>query len=285
MQMDPLIVDSMRKVLESSLENGADKAFFAKVLDIPAVGEIVEEVPNANPIYVYEARKFVRQSLASELKEVLWKVVKSNDETEYNSTKEGQAKRAIKNGALALLAEAREPEMAKELLNRCKAATNMTDRLSALSSLNDWECNEREQAHAFFKEKYKDDQFVMTSWLGLQGNANVKNNLTSVQSVIDSDVFDFSVPNHVFSLIGGFASSAINFHAEDGSGYKFLTNKILELDKFNPSAAARMVKRLVNYRNYDSTRQSLMLEQLRRMYDSNALSANCFELVKKALSE
>lgn len=285
MELDPLIVDSLRKVLEKSLEEGADKAFFAKVLDIPAVGEVVEEIEEANPIYVYEARRFARSSLATELKDLLWKVVHQNDEKEYNSSKEGRAKRAMKNAALGLLAETRDANIAMDLLERCKSANNMTDRLGALSCLNDWECNEREEAHSFFKEKYKDDEFVRTSWLGLQGNANISNNLANVQAVMNTDLFDMSVPNHVFSLIGGFASSALNFHADDGSGYRFVTDKLLELDQFNPSAAARMVKRLVNYKNFDKYRQSLMLEQLRRMYNNQSLSANAFELVSKALAQ
>jgi aminopeptidase N len=38
----------------------------------------------------------------------------------------------------------------------------------------------------------------------------------------------------VYSLVGGFCGSAVNFHAKDGTGYQFLGNIVLELDKINP---------------------------------------------------
>lgn len=38
----------------------------------------------------------------------------------------------------------------------------------------------------------------------------------------------------VYSLIGGFCGSPVNFHAKDGSGYKFLGEMVVQLDKLNP---------------------------------------------------
>lgn len=45
----------------------------------------------------------------------------------------------------------------------------------------------------------------------------------------------------VYSLIGGFCASAVNFHAKDGSGYKFLGDVVLQLDKLNPQVV-KLVK-------------------------------------------
>lgn len=44
--------------------------------------------------------------------------------------------------------------------------------------------------------------------------------------------------SQVYSLIGGFCASAVNFHAKDGSGYKFLADIVLELDKLNPQVCS-----------------------------------------------
>ena len=40
-------------------------------------------------------------------------------------------------------------------------------------------------------------------------------------------------PCQVYALIGGFASCAVNLHAKDSSGYRFLADTILQLDKIN----------------------------------------------------
>lgn len=38
----------------------------------------------------------------------------------------------------------------------------------------------------------------------------------------------------VYSLIGGFFASVVNFHAKDGSGYELLGDVVIQLDKLNP---------------------------------------------------
>lgn len=44
----------------------------------------------------------------------------------------------------------------------------------------------------------------------------------------------FLLAKQVYSLIGGFCGSPVNFHAKDGSGYKFLGELVVQLDKLNP---------------------------------------------------
>lgn len=41
----------------------------------------------------------------------------------------------------------------------------------------------------------------------------------------------------VYSLIGGFCGSPVNFHSKDGSGYKFLGELVVKLDKMNPQVS------------------------------------------------
>lgn len=61
----------------------------------------------------------------------------------------------------------------------------------------------------------------------------------------------------VYSLIGGFCGSPVNFHAKDGSGYKFLGDIVVQLDKINPQVASRMVSAFSRWKRYDETRQAL----------------------------
>jgi len=58
----------------------------------------------------------------------------------------------------------------------------------------------------------------------------------------------FCIPNRsafpgdkVYSLIGGFCGSPVNFHAKDGSGYKFLGEVVVQLDKINPQVGLKAV--------------------------------------------
>lgn len=42
-----------------------------------------------------------------------------------------------------------------------------------------------------------------------------------------------AVVPQVYALMGGFASCPVNFHALDGSGYAFIADSVIELDKLN----------------------------------------------------
>lgn len=64
--------------------------------------------------------------------------------------------------------------------------------------------------------------------------SDVPGNVENVRNLLSHPAFDLRNPNKVYSLIGGFCGSPVNFHAKDGSGYKFLGEIVIQLDKINP---------------------------------------------------
>ena len=92
-------------------------------------------------------------------------------------------------------------------------------------------------------------------------------------------------PNKVRSLISGFSSlNPVNFHAMDGSGYRFLADQIIELNNLNPQIASRLVTPLTRWKRYPADRQGMMREELQRIMDSGELSRDVFEVVSKSLA-
>jgi len=69
--------------------------------------------------------------------------------------------------------------------------------------------------------------------------SDIPGNVENVKSLLDHPAFDLRNPNKVYSLIGGFCGSPVNFHAKDGSGYKFLGEIVLQLDKLNPQVHSK----------------------------------------------
>lgn len=127
---------------------------------------------------------------------------------------------------------------------------------------------------------------VVNKWFALQAMSDISGNVENVKSLLNHPAFDLRNPNKVYSLIGGFCGSPVNFHAKDGSGYKFLGEIVLQLDKLNPQVhldlvfttiyviiefytilifsrfhelqvASRMVSAFSRWRRYDETRQNL----------------------------
>merc|ERR1711907_439301 len=121
---------------------------------------------------------------------------------------------------------------------------------------------------------------VILKWLGLQAGSNIEGNLKVMKELLDHPAFDIKNPNKVYSLIGGFTRSAVNFHAADGSGYLFLADVVMQLDKINPQVAARMVNPFTKWKRYDEAHQVLMKDQLNKILQSNP-SENVYEIVYK----
>lgn len=87
-------------------------------------------------------RKYVVKTLAQQLRPQLEATVKHNDDPsgqKYSPDSKSAARRALKNKALAYLAALGDAAITQQVLNRFGAATNMTDKISALAALIDSE--------------------------------------------------------------------------------------------------------------------------------------------------
>ncbi|MFK7914941.1 MAG: aminopeptidase N C-terminal domain-containing protein, partial [Pseudomonadales bacterium] len=98
--------------------------------------------------------------------------------------------------------------------------------------------------------------------------------------------FDQRNPNKVRSLIGAFAqNNARNFHALDGSGYRYLADKIVAVDAANPQLAARLALPLSKWRRFVPDLATQMRAALETVAAVPTLSKDVFEIVSKSLSQ
>ncbi|BDA49167.1 Aminopeptidase N [Coccomyxa sp. Obi] len=266
-----------------------DGAFAAAAISLPAAAELIGTIPNIDPVLLHSVRQYVVHELAARLRPELEAAVKRNEAPAGASYVPGDsaqaAQRAIKNKALSYLSALKDPKVTADLLQRTRSATNMTDQISALACLADSEGPERETALAEFYEQWKDDALVMLKWIALQAGSNLEGNLKNVEKLVSHPAFSITNPNACYSMFLGFLRSPVNFHAADGSGYKFMADSILKVDKINRQVASRMVasSAFTAWKDYDVERQQMMKEQLVRINAENGLSENVFEIVSKSL--
>ena len=152
-----------------------------------------------------------------------------------------------------------------------------------LAALSHCAIREREQLLDDFYEQWKDEQLVMDKWLILQASSSLPSTLESVRNLMDHPAFSISNPNKVRSLIGAFGANHRVFHTPDGAGYKFLADRILELDARNPQIASRLTTPFSTWKRYDSSRQGLIKTELQRIIDTKGLSGDVFEMVRRSL--
>ena len=277
------IIDAFRAVLLDDRVDGQYKAF---AISLPADTELISAIPDADPTLLHAVRSYVVKELAKKLRPELEAALAANDDaagTPYEFNAAACARRALKNKALGYLASLKEESVTEELLRRFREAANMTDEISALAALDLAGGDARTQAMDAFYEKWKSDPLVLLKWVALQAGSNVEGNVARTRELVQHPAFNITNPNNCYSLFLGFARSAVNYHAEDGSGYEFLGDAVLQVDKINRQVAARMVSAFTNWRQFDPKRQALMRAQLQRIVDTPGISENVFEIASKSV--
>ncbi|EFN58926.1 hypothetical protein CHLNCDRAFT_19903 [Chlorella variabilis] len=264
-----------------------DGAFKAFAISLPENSELMDKIPEADPILLHEVREFLTRQLAARLRPELEAAVAENDSApgeQYEFTAAACARRALKNKALGYLAALGDPGVTEQLLHRFRGATNMTDEINALAALDRAGGGSAlPAALTGFYQKWEQEPLVLLKWLALQAGSNVAGNVAAVRRLMAHPAFHITNPNSCYSLFLGFARSPVNFHAADGSGYEFMGDVVLQLDKINHQVASRMVSAFTTFKNYDQQRQALMRAQLQRIMDTEGLSDNVFEIVSKSL--
>jgi len=277
-------VEMVKRILTSKLE---DAALWAEILTLPSESYLGDQMEVVEVDAIHHCREVVRSHIGKELEPELTALVERLAETgPYQIEPADIGRRALKNLALGYLM-AGGGSAAKELcLAQYRADHNMTDVMAALTLLADSDAAEREEILADFEQRWSADPLVMDKWFAVQAQSSRSDTLQQVQALMQHPAFSIKNPNKVRALIGAFAAgNPVRFHAADGSGYRFLVDRVLELDKLNPQVASRMLRQIARWRRYDSGRQGLMQAQLQRVRDGGEVSKDLYEIAVKSLGE
>jgi aminopeptidase N len=287
-----LVLDQRLVTALSSLlaNDRLDQAMVAEMLSLPGEAYLTEISEVADVDAIHAARDFARKQLADKLFDGLWSRYQANRAvskvTPYVAEAEHFARRSLQNIALSYLMLSGKPQVLAACLEQFDTCDNMTERMTALAVLvNSPFAEEKAKALATFAENFKDNPLVMDQWFSVQAGSTLPGGLQRVQQLMEHPAFNIKNPNKVRALVGAFAGqNLINFHAADGSGYRFLADLVIQLNGFNPQIASRQLAPLTRWRKYDSARQALMKAELERIRASGNLSSDVYEVVSKSLA-
>lgn len=289
---EPLVLDSrLIEAFETILSDDAlDPAMVAAMLTLPSEAYLTEISEVANVDAIHAARQFARQRIAEELFEPLWRRYTASravsEQTTYQADSDQIASRSLQNVALTYLMLTGREEVLEACLKQYQMCDNMTERLAALTCLVN-SCHEPAKADALerFAAYFKDDPLVMDQWFSVQAASPLPSGLERVEALMTHPAFNLKNPNKVRALIGVFTGqNLINFHRQDGAGYRFLADRVIELNALNPQIASRLLGPLTRWRKYDEARQQQMRQQLQRILASGPLSSDVYEVVSKSLA-
>ena len=161
----------------------------------------------------------------------------------------------------------------------------MTDEIGALSALMRTNSSVRHDELRAFYAKWKDEALVMNKWFMLQATSPVDTALADVERLSEDAAFDKNNPNTIASLFTAFArANPTRFNAVDGSGYRYIAERVIDIDSRNPQVASRLASCFNQWRLLDPSRRELVQSELKRVLAKPGLSSNVFEIVSKALA-
>ncbi len=267
-------------------DESLEPAYVAQVLAVPSESDIARVIArDVDPALVHRARRWLRKAIGTELGDRLVEIYEGNDGgRRYSPDAQSAGIRALRLGALSLLAARGQPADIARVTRHFNDARNATDEIGALAILATLSVPERTKAFDRFFARWKDDHLVIASWFGLQAASPLASTLRTVKQLTAHPLFSMRTPNNVYALIGTFAGgNPLQFNRPDGLGYAFVADRVVELDKINPQVAARMLGAFRSWRNLESGRKRLALRALEKIASTPDLSNDVHEIVSKML--
>ena len=285
-QTEKAFINALGNVLR---DKKIDPAFKAMVLSLPSEGELGLALQAGrkliDPDTLYGARKSLVKRIAVALQNdfaaLHTQMAKSTKDTAADGASMGR--RGLKNLCLSYLAYTGDTKILQQVYRQATTSKNMTDQIAALNILAEQPSPLRDKAFLAFEKKWKKSPSIMDKWLAVQAAAKRKDVLKNVQKLMKHPAFTIKNPNRVSALIGVFAGNGMGFHAKDGSGYRFVADRILEIDPINSHSSAGLAKAFARWRDYDVSRQKLMVAELKRIAKQQKLSPAAAEIVEKSL--
>jgi aminopeptidase N len=263
----------------------SDPTFAAETWALPVEVYIGEQMEVVDPDAIHQVRQALRRHLAESLKDDLRSAYDAYTVIgPYSPDAKSAGRRSLRNLCLAYLMELNDPDIRHLCSAQLQQADNMTDALSALTSLANCDCPERQPALAAFYDQWQNEPLVVDKWLGVQAVSRLPRTVDTVRQLTTHPAFDRKNPNKVYALIGSFGGNQVNFHAADGSGYALMAEQIAVLDPINPQVAARLTRNFERWKRFDPQRQGLMQAALQRLIAMPELSKETMEVITKALS-
>ena len=277
------LLAAVEKVISDDL---LDNAFKALLLGVPFEAELWDGAENIDPLRYHQAREALLDTLAVHFlpkwHELNRQAAKQENQS-YEYSPEAAGWRTLRNVCRSFVLRADPAHIETVAEKYGEMAQNMTHEWGILSAVNGNESDTRNRLLAQFADKFSDDALVMDKYFALVGLSRRSDTLQQVQTALQHPKFSLENPNKARSLIGSFSRNVPHFHAEDGSGYRFIADKVIEIDRFNPQVAARLVQAFNLCNKLEPHRKNLVKQELQRIRAQKGLSKDVGEIVGKIL--
>ena len=282
--LNPSSIKFLTKSLRTLLSNKKiEYSLMALFLELPSRNSFESLLTIVDPIDVYLRRKDLMKSIAINLQPSLEKLALRLTDIEIDKVK-FVGERALLEKILKYLLLINS-KIGCQIAKKISKSNNMTLSITGLRSLCLGNNKIALKYLNKFYLKWNENDLVLEKWFEMMASLNFDGEgINFINNLTEHKLFDIKNPNKLRSVLGTFQrENILLFHAEDGSGYKFISEQISMIDKRNPQAAARLVLPLTRFKNYNEDRKNKIRKVLKyivKQKSSNDLS----EIIEKALN-
>jgi aminopeptidase N len=283
MSLPASFAEAMGRVLT---EGARDPAFAAECLELPSENYLAECMEVSDPDAIHAARMKVIRDIATRYRTRFEGAFRHfTVPGPYSPDAVAAGRRALRNAALGYVSSIDDATSRALAFLEFRRAANMTDAMAALMCLSNSAGAERERALAMFYDKWKDEALVVDKWFLIQARSWLPGTLDRVKALAAHPAFELKNPNRARSLLHTFAvDNPLHFHAADGSGYRWIAEQVVALDRLNPQVASRLARAFDRWKKYDAGRQAHARAALEMIRGAEGLSSNIAEVVGRALA-
>ncbi len=265
-------------------DESIDSMFKAQLLELPSITTLMQRQEIINVHLIHQAREQLKTELSSryncELSRILNQMyVPDNCSIDGKS----MGKRSLLNTVMGLLMCLNDDAVSATCKRHYDEALSMSTRLNALNLLENYAPKLAQDALADFYNRYSTQTLLMNKYFTVCASSQRGGVLERVIALQEDPAYDLKVPNLVRSLIGSFARNPVGFYAISGEGFRFVADKVIEIDALNPQIASGLAGAFKNYGRLNIDQKILMGIELERIKNHPDLSNNVFEIVSKIL--
>ncbi len=282
---DPALVEAVSQALAS--QSHAEPAYVAQLISLPSASDIAREMAShVDPDAIQTALVTLARTIGSELAADMTATHERLATTApYSPGAASAGARALRNACLGYLCHGLGATGAGRALAQFHGASNMTDRLGAMSALTHAPGPALDEALAAFEARYSDDALVLDKWFALQATMPGGQALGRVKALLNHPRFSMRTPNRVYALLSSFAhGNPSGFHRADGAGYDFIADIVVAVDAINPQVASRLMSAFRTWKTLEPRRQALANAAIRRVADMPGLSRDVTDIAERALA-
>ncbi len=274
------LIATLRSIIRN--KKNINLSLLSEILSIPTFSEIESEIMRIDPLKIYKTIDELNFLFGTKLREELLNKLKEINKDITKIWPEGKDERKLIETIWRLLLHSKDEEIKSDIISYIDS-NSMTLAKAALNVFTRINCPERELISNIFFNKWKNNPVVLDNWFFFKASIEIDRNQKSIEDLFKNEYFDVKSPNTLRSILNAYVTRNSLFHSIDGSGYKYIANKILEFDKSNPIVISRFLKIFSNYRQYENPYKRNIVKVLNYI-KKNKLSPNTSEVIDAILN-